>query len=147
MPADYFCDLDGEGKRRDRMERPELHMGTVEFVAAAEYMVRPPQPPVYLFVIEVSYAAVASGMLRCVAATLQHTLQHLPGGERTQVGLITFDSVLHFYNLSGGMPQMMVVPEVDEVRRPASIPRPRTCGAPRPRSHGARPTPEEAHSS
>ena len=118
VPADYFCDLDGEGKRRDRMERSELHMGTVEFVAAAEYMVRPPQPPVYLFVIEVSYAAVASGMLRCVAATLQHTLQHLPGGERTQVGLITFDSVLHFYNLSGSTPQMMVVPEVDETFLP-----------------------------
>lgn len=118
VPPDYFSDLDGEGKRRDRMERPELHLGTVEFVAAAEYMVRPPQPPVYLFVVEVSYAAVASGMLRCVAATLQHTVQHLPGGERTQVGLITFDSTLHFYNLSGSTPQMMVVPEVDETFLP-----------------------------
>lgn len=86
VPADYFCELDGDGRRRDRMERPELHMGTTEFVAAAEYMVRPPQPPVFLFLMEVSYAAVASGMLRCVAATLQHTIQHLPGGERTQVG-------------------------------------------------------------
>jgi len=118
VPPDYFCDLDGEGKRRDRMERPELHLGTVEFVAAAEYMVRPPQPPVYLFLIEVSYAAVASGMLRCVAATLQHTMRNLPGGERTQVGLITFDSTLHFYNLSGNTPQMMVVPEVEETFLP-----------------------------
>jgi len=118
VPADYFCELDGEGRRRDRMERPELHMGTTEFVAAAEYMVRPPQPPVFLFLIEVSYAAVASGMLRCVAATLKHTLQHLPGGERTQVGLITFDSTLHFYNLSGASPQMMVVPEIEETFLP-----------------------------
>ena len=62
-------------------------------------MVRPPQPPVFLFVIDVSYQAVASGMLRCVAATLAHTLDRLPGGERTQIGLLTFDSTLHFYNL------------------------------------------------
>lgn len=81
-------------------------------------MVRPPQPPVFLFVIETSYAAVSSGMLRCVAATLQHTLDRLPGGERTQVGLITFDSTLHFYSLSGETPQMLVVPETDDVFLP-----------------------------
>lgn len=35
----------------------------MELVAPGEYMVRPPQAPVYVFVIDVSYAAVASGML------------------------------------------------------------------------------------
>ena len=112
-PADYFCELDGEGRRRDRLQRPELCHATTEFVAAAEYMVRPPQPPAYLFVIETSYAAVSSGMLRCVSQTLQHTLDRLPGGERTQVGLITFDNTLHFYDLSGLGPQMLVTPEVE----------------------------------
>ena len=84
--------------------------GTVEFVAAQEYMVRPPQPPVYLFVIEATYASVSSGMLRCVSATLLHTIERLPGVAegRTQVGLITFDSTLHFYNLSASSPQMLV---------------------------------------
>ena len=118
VPSEYVCELDSEGNRRDRMQRPELHMGAVEFVAAQEYMVRPPQPPVFMFLVEVSYNAVASGMLRCVAATIQHTLERLPGGERTQVGLITFDSTLHFYNVSGSAPQMIVVSEVDEVFLP-----------------------------
>jgi len=113
-PSDYICDLDEHGVRRDVAERPELSSGVVEFVAPAEYMVRPPQPPVFLFVVEVSYAAVSSGMLRCVAATLAHTIDHLPGGERTQVGVITYDSTLHFYNLHGSTPQMLVVPELDE---------------------------------
>jgi len=117
-PNDYICELDGEGRRRDRAERPELHLGAVEIVAPAEYMVRPPQPPVFLFLVEVSYSAVSSGMLRCMAATLQHTLDRLPGGERTQVGLITFDSTLHFYNLNNGSPKMFVVPELDEVFLP-----------------------------
>ena len=75
---------------------------------------RPPQPPVYLFVIETSYTAVSSGLLRCAAATLLHTLDRLPGGERTQFGLMTYDTTLHFYNLAGSSPQMLVVPEIDE---------------------------------
>ena len=118
LPGDYVCELDANGQRRDRMERPELHLGAVEFVAPAEYMVRPPQPPVFLFVVEVSYTAVSSGMLRCMASTIRHTLDRLPGGERTQVGLITFDTSLHFYNLNGSSPQMLVVPELDEVFLP-----------------------------
>ena len=120
VPADYYCDLDPDGRRRDRAERPELHLSSVEFVAAQEYMVRPPQPPVYLFVLEASYASVQSGMLRCVATTLTHTLDRLPGVSegRTMVGLLTFDTTLHFYNLSGSSPQMLVTPEVDEVFLP-----------------------------
>lgn len=84
-------------------------------------MVRPPQPPVYLFVLDTSYAAVNSGMLRCVTATLAHTLERLPGISegRTQVGILTFDSTLHFYNLSASSPQMLVAPEIDEVRAPS----------------------------
>ena len=118
MPNEYYCELDADGARRDRLERPELHLGTVEFVAPQEYMVRPPQPPVYLFVIETSYTAVSSGMLRCAAATLLHTLDRLPGGERTQIGLITYDSSLQFYNLAAAAPTMLTVPEVDEVFLP-----------------------------
>jgi protein transport protein SEC24 len=118
VPNEYFCELDADGMRRDRLERPELHLGTVEFVAPQEYMVRPPQPPVYLFVVEVSYTAVSSGMLRCAAATLLHTLDRLPGGERTQIGLITYDSTLQFYNLAASSPTMLNVSEVDEVFLP-----------------------------
>lgn len=62
-PAAYFCHLDDEGLRRDRFERPELSKGVVEFLAPAEYMVRPPQEPSYFFVLDVSATAVRSGML------------------------------------------------------------------------------------
>jgi protein transport protein SEC24 len=58
-------------------QRPELTKGTVEFVAPAEYMVRPPMPPVYFFLIDVSISAVRSGMIevstsllaQCIACT------------------------------------------------------------------------------
>ena len=45
----------------DRWARAELNHSVIEFVAPTEYMVRPPQPAVYVFLIDVSHAAVQSG--------------------------------------------------------------------------------------
>ena len=47
----------------DRWARAELNYSVVEFVAPTEYMVRPPQPAVYVFLIDVSHAAIQSGPL------------------------------------------------------------------------------------
>jgi len=73
-------------------------------------------PPVFFFVIDVSYAAVSSGMVVTACKTIKDSLDSLPGGSRTQVGFITFDSVLHFYNLKSTLsqPQQMIVAEVDD---------------------------------
>jgi protein transport protein SEC24 len=67
-------------------------------------------PPVYFFVIDVSVTAVASGMLAAVTSAIKASLDQLPGGERTQIGFLTFDSHLHFYNLRSSLsqPQMLV---------------------------------------
>ena len=46
----------------DRWARAELNYSAVEFVAPTEYMVRPPQPAVYVFLIDVSNAAIQSGL-------------------------------------------------------------------------------------
>ena len=43
--------------------RPELCRSSVEFIAPGDYMVRPPQPPVYFFVIDVSAASAQSGTI------------------------------------------------------------------------------------
>ena len=48
-------------------------------------MIRPPQAPVYMFVIDVTMTAVASGMLQTVCAAIKDALPRIPGGERTQV--------------------------------------------------------------
>lgn len=69
-------------------------------------------PPVYFFVIDVSAPAVACGMVAAVASSIKACLAKLPGGERTQIGFLTFDSRLHFYNLRSSLaqPQMLVPP-------------------------------------
>ncbi len=67
-------------------------------------------PPRYVFVIDVSYVAVTSGALPVICQAIKDSLDKLPGGERTQVGFLTFDSTMHFYNLAPRLsqPQMMV---------------------------------------
>jgi protein transport protein SEC24 len=116
-PAAYFCHLDDQGLRRDRAERPELSKGVVEFIAPAEYMVRPPQEPSYFFVIDVSATAVRSGMLAHAANAIKSSLDELPGRTRTKVGFITFDNSVHYYNLGSDLaqPQMLVVSDLQEL--------------------------------
>lgn len=63
MQGDYYAQLDATGKRVYLDQRPELTKGCVEYVAPAEYMVRPPMPPLYFFFIDVSIYSVKSGML------------------------------------------------------------------------------------
>jgi protein transport protein SEC24 len=116
-PSTYFCHLDEQGNRRDREQRPELSKGVVEFIAPAEYMVRPPQEPTYFFVIDVSATAVRSGMLSCVAEAIRKSLDDLPGRTRTKIGFITYDNSVHYYNLAPDLkaPQMMVVSDLKEL--------------------------------
>lgn len=117
VPGDYFAHLDASGQRVDLNQRPELTQGSVEFVAPAEYMVRPPMPPLYFFLIDVSVTAMRSGMVEVVAETIKSCLDSLPGSPRTQIGFITFDSTVHFYNLKSTLsqPQMMVVSDLDDI--------------------------------
>jgi protein transport protein SEC24 len=116
-PSAYFCHLDELGLRRDRLERPELSRAVVEFVAPAEYMVRPPQEPTYFFVLDVSATAVRSGMLASAAKAIHNSLDDMPGAGRTKIGFITFDSAVHYYNLSPDLanPQMLVVSDLKEL--------------------------------
>ncbi|GER29733.1 transport protein Sec24 [Striga asiatica] len=63
VPGEYFSHLDATGRRVDLDQRPELTKGSVEFIAPAEYMVLPPMPPLYFFLIDVSISAIQNGML------------------------------------------------------------------------------------
>ena len=120
VPNAYYSTLDAGGVRNDIDERPELQKGQVEISAPAEYMVRPPQAPVFVFVIDVSHQAVASGMLQVTVDAIKSCLNDLPGSPRTQVAFLTFDSTIHFYNLKQTLraPQMIAVPDIDDVYVP-----------------------------
>ncbi|KZV30407.1 protein transport protein Sec24-like [Dorcoceras hygrometricum] len=108
VPGEYFAHVDANGRRVDLDQRPELTKGSVEFIAPAEYMVRPPMPPLYFFLIDVSISAVQSGMLEVVAQTIKSCLDNLPGSPRTQIGFLTYDSTLHFYNMKANLDDIFV---------------------------------------
>jgi protein transport protein SEC24 len=64
-------------------------------------MVRPPQPVVFLFVIDVSYTAIQSGMLAIAVHSILNSLDRISNDDdRTRIGFITVDRLYHFYNLS-----------------------------------------------
>lgn len=84
----------------DRWARPELSHGVVDFVAPTEYMVRAPMPLTYVFLLDVSHAAVQSGMLAAACRTLLENLERIPNEEnRTKIAIIGFDVALHFFPL------------------------------------------------
>ncbi|KAM4049994.1 protein transport protein Sec24B isoform 2-T2 [Anomaloglossus baeobatrachus] len=101
-------------------KRPEVLNSSVEFIASSDYMLRPPPPAVYLFVLDVSYNAVESGYLQYLSQSLLDNLDKLRGDSRTKIGFITFDSTVHFYNLQEGLsqPQMLIVSDVEEIFLP-----------------------------
>ena len=104
----------------DRWTRPELNYSVMEFVAPQEYMVRPPQPLVYLFLFDVSYAAVTSGLLATSARCILESLDRIPNADRrTRIGFIAVDSSLHYFSIPRdgsevSEPSMLVVSDLDE---------------------------------
>ncbi|EXB73718.1 Protein transport protein Sec24-like protein [Morus notabilis] len=119
-PRYYHCNLGPDGRRRDADERPELCRGTVEFVATKEYMVRDPMPAVYFFLIDVSMNAVQTGATAAACSGINQVIADLPESPRTSVGVATFDSTIHFYNLKRALqqPLMLIVPDVQDVYTP-----------------------------
>lgn len=104
----------------DPTRRPEIKSSTIEFIAPSEYMLRPPQPAIYLFLLDVSSLAQQSGYLYTVCNTLMEHLDNLPGDARTQVGFIAYNSAIHFYNISEdyNQPHEVTVLDVEDVFLP-----------------------------
>ena len=119
VPQAFDWDVAGQ-KSIDRWQRPELNHAVVEFVAPQEYMVRPPQPLVYLFLFDVSYAAVTNGLLATSARTILENLDRIPNADRrTRLGFLAFDSNLHYFAIPPDGTElsdtnMLVVGDLDE---------------------------------
>jgi protein transport protein SEC24 len=100
----------------DPQRRPEVKSATIEFIAPSEYMLRPPQPAVYLYLLDVSFNAVETGYLTHFSQILLDELDKLPGDARTSIGFLCYDSALYYFNLAEGLsqPQMLCVPDLED---------------------------------
>ena len=61
-----------------------------------------------------------TGYLKVFCDVLLDELDKIPGDSRTQIGFITFDSSVHFYNLAENLnrPSQMIVSDVDDIFLP-----------------------------
>ncbi|OAG03513.1 Sec23/Sec24 family protein-like protein [Paraphaeosphaeria sporulosa] len=135
VPAEYFAPTDPSGVRVDRLQRPELTLGTVDFMVPREYWSKEPVGLRWLFLIDVSAEAVNRGFLdgfcEGIISALYgreneqsenagQTQRRLPEGAK--VGIVTFDKEMHFYNLSHNLEaaQMLVMPDLEEPFVPLS---------------------------
>ncbi|XP_057712093.1 protein transport protein Sec24D [Corythoichthys intestinalis] len=127
VPVFYFQHLDHMGRRVDFYERAELSLGSYEMVATLDYCKnnKPPNPPAYVFMIDVSYNNIKSGLVRLICEELKTLLDKLPREEGAsssaiRVGFATYNKTLHFYNVKSSLsqPQMMVVSDMAEMYVP-----------------------------
>jgi protein transport protein SEC24 len=133
-PGEYFAPTDHAGVRTDRLERPELMLGTVDFIVPKEYWSREPVGLRWLFLIDVSAEAVNRGFLDGFCAGVisalygeskdgtdeDETTSQLPKGAK--VGIVTFDKEMHFYNLGPNLQsaQMLVMSDLEDPFLPFS---------------------------
>lgn len=103
----YYSFADENGVREDMYERPELYSGSVDFIATKEYTNRPPMPPTYVFLFDVSAEAINSGYLTLATTTLKGIIDEgtLPGGDRIRVCFMAYDKNLYFFNLRATLKQ------------------------------------------
>ena len=90
-PEDYFADRTGKS---------ELYSGTYEFPAPPEYSVKPPMEPMFFFCLDVSEYSLHLGLPQQVISSVKGILDYIPAQERTRVGLMTYDTKMHFYRIS-----------------------------------------------
>ncbi|KAI7898044.1 Sec23/Sec24 trunk domain-containing protein [Cokeromyces recurvatus] len=120
VPQAFDWDIINQQKT-DRYSRAELNYGCVDFIAPAEYIVRPPQPPVYVFVIDTSFQAAQTGMIHVVADAILNALDKIPNEDgRAKVGFITVDNAVGFYKLlsSDNEPEILVVGDLQDMYLP-----------------------------
>ncbi|XP_053726153.1 protein transport protein Sec24C isoform X1 [Synchiropus splendidus] len=107
-----------QGARVDREKRPELHMGSYEILSSQK-----DEAAVLLLAVDVSACALRTGNLEFVTRQLHELLSSLKrehGG--TRVGLITYDSRVHLYDLSLHLsrPHMLVLTDTEDLLLPVS---------------------------
>ncbi len=134
VAPEYFAPTDPSGMRVDRSQRPELLLGTCEFLVPKEYWSKEPVGLRHLFLVDVSAEACNRGFVQGVcdgilAALYGDELTDEDGEEGDEptlkpskvppgakVGFATFDREVHFYNVSPSQvgPQQLVMSDLEE---------------------------------
>ncbi|XP_051751434.1 protein transport protein Sec24C [Ctenopharyngodon idella] len=109
-----------QGRRVDWEKKPELSLGSYEILEK-----QTGKAAVLLMAIDISASAMRTGQLDHICQQISSQLQALNGPDETdqsdlRVGLMTYDSRIHLYNLSPALsrPHMMVITDCEELELP-----------------------------
>eukprot|EP00944_MAST-04C_sp_MAST-4C-sp1_P014376 g14376.t1 len=104
VPQNYRSSLDAYGYRYDKNDRAELCKGTVEYLVPDQYSIRPLQERNYVFLIDASEKSLQSGLFESIINTIKLYVDRddfVDTHHKTsKLGIITYDSQVHFYNIN-----------------------------------------------
>ena len=100
VPDYYYCSLNEYGRRHDRDQRPELLYGAYEVKAPSMFADKKPQPPTFIFFLDVSLKAFESGFFHQSLSSIRSSLESCTQPEKTRVCIATYDQSISFYTLS-----------------------------------------------
>lgn len=111
VDADYFQPTDSYNRRIDWHERPELAYGTYDMSVPNDYWFeeKKPHPMRYLFAIDVSLESVKKELPQIAAEAIRKTIYGGDFPQNAQIGIITYDRSIHFYNLSHELEQAQML--------------------------------------
>ena len=95
VPYFYYSTVDAQGRRFDALERPELSHGTYEWKVGADFCTRPPQQPIFAFVVDMTKNARVNGVFDAVLSSIRACVEVLKENPRAKVGVCVFDTVTH----------------------------------------------------
>lgn len=122
-PTEHFSPISpATGQRMDADARHELRFGSVDYlVGSPDYRIRDPTPASYIFAVDVSGGAIASGLSLAAMMSIKSAIGAglLPGSDAgARVAVMTFDRALHFYDARGSEEgrsvSMQYVPDVND---------------------------------
>lgn len=121
VPENYFAHMDAMGQRMDKYQRPELCLGSYEFIVSEQYCrdSKFPHPPALIFLLDVSYNNVKSGLVSLLCEKMMEILGEVTN-ERARVGFITYASSVQFYNIKSSLvkPELLEVTDVHDMFMP-----------------------------
>ncbi|KAI1900929.1 hypothetical protein AGOR_G00054890 [Albula goreensis] len=120
VPWQYYQPTNGQGQRVDSDHKPELSLGSYDVLE-----LHTGQSAGLLLALDVSSVAVKAGQLDLICQQLRSLLSSLSreeGGDQSdlRVGLMTYDSRLHLYDLSPTLsrPHMLIFTDTAELELP-----------------------------
>lgn len=122
-PAEHYSPISpANGLRVDIDSRHELRYGSVDYIVGnKDYQVRDPKPAKYVYAVDVSAAAVQSGLATAALYSIRLAINAglVPGAKQgARVAVFTYDDSLHFYDARGAdegrVVSVHVVPDVND---------------------------------